>query len=110
VQYLSGGNQQKVVLGKWLATKPKVLILNEPTKGIDVGAKSELYKIVGELISSGKTSIIIFSSELLELVSVCDRIVVVFKGKVVKVLSRDDKDWDKDIEKRLLSYCIKGSY
>jgi ABC-type sugar transport system ATPase subunit len=108
VQFLSGGNQQKVVLGKWLAMKPKVLILNEPTKGVDVGAKSELYAIAGKLIESGNTSIIVFSSEILELVSVCDRILVIFKGKIVKEFNKNSKEWDENIEKKVLSYSIKG--
>lgn len=108
VKFLSGGNQQKVVLGKWLAAKPKVLLLNEPTRGIDVGAKAEFYSIVGKLIQEGNTSIIIFSSEIRELVSVCDRIFAVFNGKIVAELSRKSEEWDSNIEKRLICYCITG--
>ena len=75
VRTLSGGNQQKVVLSKWLLTSPKVLILDEPTKGIDIGAKKEIYLLINELVASGG-AIIIISSELEELLGMCDRILV----------------------------------
>lgn len=75
VKLLSGGNQQKVVLAKWLATAPDLIILDEPTRGIDVGAKYEIYKIMGELINNGKT-IIMISSEMAELIGMADRIIV----------------------------------
>jgi ABC-type sugar transport system ATPase subunit len=77
---LSGGNQQKVVLSKWLLTEPDILIMDEPTRGIDVGAKAEIYKLIGSLAKSGK-SIIIISSELPELIGLADRIVVLWEGK-----------------------------
>lgn len=78
---LSGGNQQKVVLGKWMFTDPDILILDEPTRGIDVGAKAEIYKLINELANSGK-SIIIISSELPELLGMCDRIYTLCEGVI----------------------------
>ncbi len=79
---LSGGNQQKVVLSKWLFANPDVLILDEPTRGIDVGAKYEIYTIINRLVSEGK-SIILISSELPEILGVCDRIYVMSEGRIV---------------------------
>jgi putative multiple sugar transport system ATP-binding protein len=80
--HLSGGNQQKVVLSKWLMTDPKVLILDEPTRGIDVGAKYEIYRIINELAAAGK-GIVMISSEMPELIGVCDRIYVMNEGAFV---------------------------
>jgi putative multiple sugar transport system ATP-binding protein len=79
---LSGGNQQKVVLSKWLFANPEILILDEPTRGIDVGAKYEIYTIINRLASEGK-GIILISSELPEILGVCDRIYVMREGKIV---------------------------
>lgn len=79
---LSGGNQQKVILGKWLLTQPEVLILDEPTRGIDVGAKAEIYKLIGTLAAAGK-AIIVVSSELPEIMGISDRILVVHEGQIV---------------------------
>ena len=79
---LSGGNQQKVVLSKWLFADPEILILDEPTRGIDVGAKYEIYSIVNHLASEGR-GIILISSELPEILGVCDRIYVMSEGRVV---------------------------
>jgi putative multiple sugar transport system ATP-binding protein len=79
---LSGGNQQKVVLSKWLFAQPKVLILDEPTRGIDVGAKYEIYTIINELADAGK-AVILISSEMAELLGICDRIYVMNEGKLV---------------------------
>lgn len=76
---LSGGNQQKVILGRWLLTKPEILLLDEPTRGIDVGAKYEIYQLMNELVAEGK-SIIVVSSEMPELFGVCDRIMVMSNG------------------------------
>lgn len=84
---LSGGNQQKVSLAKWLATHPDVLILDEPTRGIDVGAKAEVYKIINELAQEGKC-IIMISSEVEEIVGLSDRVLVMYEGKQTAVLSR----------------------
>ncbi|WP_088052416.1 multiple monosaccharide ABC transporter ATP-binding protein [Virgibacillus dakarensis] len=91
---LSGGNQQKVVLGKWIFTDPDVLILDEPTRGIDVGAKFEIYKIINELAESGK-SIIMISSELPELIGMCDRIYTLNEGKITGDFEKDRVDQEK---------------
>lgn len=108
VKFLSGGNQQRVVIGKCLATKPKLFILNEPTKGIDVGAKAEVYGIVGGLVKDGSAGALLFSTEIMELAAVCDRVIVLFKGQAVAHLERGTPDWDEDIQKTILSYCITG--
>jgi putative multiple sugar transport system ATP-binding protein len=79
---LSGGNQQKVVLSKWLMTDPEVLILDEPTRGIDVGAKYEIYCIINELAEAGK-GVVVISSEMPELLGICDRIYVMSEGAFV---------------------------
>ncbi len=81
IQFLSGGNQQKVLLAKWLLTLPDILILDEPTRGIDVGSKFEIYKIMANLASQGK-SIIMISSELPELIGMSDRIMVMCEGRL----------------------------
>ena len=81
IQTLSGGNQQKVILGRWLLTEPRVLLLDEPTRGIDVGAKYEIYKLIGSLAKEGKT-VIMVSSEMPELLGVCDRILVMSGGRL----------------------------
>lgn len=86
---LSGGNQQKVVLGKWIFANPDVLILDEPTRGIDVGAKFEIYKIINELAEKGK-SIIMISSELPELIGMCDRIYTLSEGVVTGEIDKND--------------------
>ncbi|MDC3425669.1 sugar ABC transporter ATP-binding protein [Aquibacillus sp. 3ASR75-11] len=86
---LSGGNQQKVVLGKWIYTDPEILILDEPTRGIDVGAKFEIYKIINELADKGK-SIIMISSELPELLGMCDRIYTMAEGKITGEVNKQD--------------------
>jgi ribose transport system ATP-binding protein len=89
VQNLSGGNQQKVVLAKWLFTGSKVLIFDEPTRGIDVGAKSEIYKLMNELAAQG-VAIIMISSELPEVLGMSDRILVMHEGKITGELSREE--------------------
>ena len=83
----SGGNQQKVVLGKWLLAKPAVLILDEPTRGVDVGAKADIHQIIGEFAASGGAGLLI-SSELPELLAVCDRIFVLHEGKLIAEIPR----------------------
>ena len=83
---LSGGNQQKVVLAKWLGLKPKLLILDEPTRGVDVGAKQEIYKLINKLVKEG-ISIMLVSSELPEVMGVSDRIVVMHEGKISGILT-----------------------
>ena len=85
---LSGGNQQKVVLAKWMLTQPDVLILDEPTRGIDVGAKYEIYTVINELAKSGK-AIIIISSEMPEIIGTCDRTYVLNEGCLLYTSSRE---------------------
>ncbi|MDR1797939.1 MAG: sugar ABC transporter ATP-binding protein [Clostridiales Family XIII bacterium] len=94
---LSGGNQQKIVLAKWLATDSELIIFDEPTRGIDVGAKREIYMIMNELIASGKT-IIMISSDMEELMGVSDRIVVLAEGRVAGELARDSFNQETILE------------
>jgi methyl-galactoside transport system ATP-binding protein len=82
IRTLSGGNQQKVILGRWMLTSPEILMLDEPTRGIDVGAKFEIYQLICELAEAGR-SIIMVSGELPELLGICDRICVMSGGRLV---------------------------
>jgi rhamnose transport system ATP-binding protein len=84
---LSGGNQQKIVLGKWLANNPKLLILDEPTRGIDVGAKAEIHRLMGELAAAG-VAILMISSELPEVLGMSDRVLVMREGRLVAEFDR----------------------
>ena len=88
INLLSGGNQQKAVISKWLSTKPKVLILDEPTRGVDVGAKAEIHRIIGELVARGM-AVVMISSELPEVLGVCDRVVVMRDGRASAPIGRD---------------------
>ncbi|MDO4595041.1 MAG: sugar ABC transporter ATP-binding protein [Tissierellia bacterium] len=94
---LSGGNQQKVIIGRWLLTQPKVLLLDEPTRGIDVGAKFEIYELILTLASQGK-GVIIVSSEMTELLGLCDRIMVMSNGKIAGVEKTEDLTQEKIME------------
>jgi ribose transport system ATP-binding protein len=87
VKYLSGGNQQKVVLAKWLAANAELIIFDEPTRGIDVGAKYEIYKLINDMVLQGK-GVIMISSEMEELMGMSDRIIVMAEGSAVAELSR----------------------
>lgn len=89
VQFLSGGNQQKVVLGKWLALHPKVLLLDEPTRGIDVGAKQEIYRLMETLAEQG-VAILFVSSEMEEILGMSDRVLVMHEGRMVGEIAHDD--------------------
>lgn len=89
VANLSGGNQQKVVIAKWLASQPTLLILDEPTRGVDVGAKSEIYSIINDLAENG-LAVILVSSELPEIINMCDSVCVMKKGKITAKLSRTE--------------------
>jgi len=89
VATLSGGNQQKIVLGKWLATAPRVLMLDEPTRGVDVGSKAEIYQLLFDAAESG-LGILVSSSENPELLTLCDRILGMFRGRIAAELSRDE--------------------
>ncbi len=99
---LSGGNQQKVVIAKWLGTRPKVLILDEPTRGVDVGAKKEIYTIMNELAKEG-VAIIMVSSELPEVIGLSTRVAVMFEGKLMKILDRSDLS-----EEKIMHYATGG--
>ncbi len=94
VQNLSGGNQQKVVLAKWLASSPRIMLLDEPTRGIDVGAKFEIYGIINELSEQGK-GVIMISSEMPELLGMCDRIYVMNEGALVGELSAEEASQER---------------
>ncbi|MDE7035997.1 MAG: ATP-binding cassette domain-containing protein, partial [Eubacteriales bacterium] len=86
---LSGGNQQKVVLSKWLLSEPEIIILDEPTRGIDVGAKRDIYLLIGGLVRQGK-AVIVISSEIPEVMGLSDRILVMAEGRVTGELLRPD--------------------
>jgi ribose transport system ATP-binding protein len=94
VRTLSGGNQQKVVLGKWLLAEPKVLILDEPTRGIDVGAKFEIYQLIHQLADRG-AGVLVISSEIEELMAICDRVLVMRHGEISGEFRRDEFDREK---------------
>jgi len=98
---LSGGNQQKVVLSKWILTDPDILMLDEPTRGIDVGAKYEIYTIIHRLASEGK-GILLISSELPELLGMCDRVYVMSEGKITGVLNKNEAT-----QENLMAYMTK---
>jgi len=104
---LSGGNQQKVILAKWMMAKPKILILDEPTRGIDVGAKAEIYTLMCKLAAEGM-AIILISSELPEVMSMCDRLIVMGNGKIKGEFNRQEI-LDKEItQEKVLSVAIGG--
>jgi ribose transport system ATP-binding protein len=84
---LSGGNQQKAIIARWLRTRPKVLLLDDPTRGVDVGAKAELYRVIDRLCREG-IGIIVTSSELPELITLCDRILVLCEGRLTGTFER----------------------
>ena len=100
IEELSGGNQQKCIISKWLLSKPKVLILDEPTRGVDVGVKSEMYEIINKLAEDG-TAIILISSELPEILSLSHRIIVMREGKITKILHNKDAN-----QENIMSYAI----
>jgi inositol transport system ATP-binding protein len=89
IQHLSGGNQQKVLVGRWLLTAPRILILDEPTRGIDVGAKAEIHRLISSLASDG-TAVIMISSEMPEILGMSDRVMVMRQGRVAGILDRRD--------------------
>lgn len=101
---LSGGNQQKVVISKWLAREPRILILDEPTRGIDVGAKTEIYKLIKELAQSGIT-VIMISSELTEIINISSRVVVMYEGRITKIL---DASKEELTQEKLMIYATGG--
>lgn len=88
-QFLSGGNQQKVVLAKWLASNPRILVLDEPTRGIDVSAKAEIYALINNLTAQGM-AILLVSSELPEIMGISDRIIVMHDGEITGEFQREE--------------------
>jgi ABC-type sugar transport system ATPase subunit len=99
VNNLSGGNQQKVVIGKWLTTRPDILVMDEPTRGVDVGAKSEIYQIMRQLADSG-VGIIMISSDLPEVIGMSDTIAVMHEGKICAHIKKGDAT-----EQNIMSYA-----
>lgn len=97
IRSLSGGNQQKVIIGRWLLTDPEILLLDEPTRGIDVGAKYEIYQLIIELASKGK-GVIMVSSEMPELLGICDRILVMSNGHVSGITNTEELDQERIME------------
>ena len=91
INNLSGGNQQKVLIARWLLAQPKILILDEPTRGIDVGAKAEIYRLISELASRG-VAIIMVSSELPEIIGMSDRVMVMHGGRITGILNKEEAD------------------
>jgi inositol transport system ATP-binding protein len=94
---LSGGNQQKVLIGRWLLTKPRILILDEPTRGIDVGAKSEIHRLISQLAGQG-VAVLMISSEMPEILGMSDRILVMHEGRVTGIVDRAEADQVKIME------------
>ena len=97
VQYLSGGNQQKAVLAKWLLRRPRLLVLSEPTRGIDVSAKAEIYGLVRRLADEG-SAILFISTEVEELAGVCDRVLVLRQGRIAADLPRKELSAERIME------------
>ena len=102
-KYLSGGNQQKVVLAKWLNCEPGIIILDEPTRGIDINAKMEIYNIIVRLAEEGK-SIILISSEMQEIIGLCDRVNIMFEGRISGQLSREELT-----QEEIMKYATGGA-
>lgn len=105
VKELSGGNQQKVILGRWMAANPRILILDEPTKGIDVGAKAEIYQMVHNLAKKG-IGVIFISSELTEVINVCENVIVMYEGKITGTFNRQR---DVCTEESILSAAMSNT-
>ncbi len=108
ISSLSGGNQQKVLIARWLLTNPDILILDEPTRGIDVGAKYEIYTIIQSLAAQGK-SIIMISSEMPELLGVSDRIMVMCEGHVAGFLNTPEEFSQIEVMRLAASFMDKSS-
>lgn len=100
VRYLSGGNQQKVILARWLLTEPRILLLDEPTRGVDIGAKSEIYRFMSSFVSSGR-GVILVSSELPEVLGMSDRILVMKNGQITADIPRSEAS-----EERLMQHAV----
>ncbi|MEG1657386.1 MAG: ATP-binding cassette domain-containing protein, partial [Christensenellaceae bacterium] len=100
VEQLSGGNQQKVIMAKWLLRQPKVFLLDEPTRGVDVGAKAEIHKMIRNLANTG-TAVLVISSEIEEISALSDRVMVLNRGRIVTEVTK--AEIDKEL---LMSYCV----
>ena len=100
IENLSGGNAQKVVVGKWLSTDPKIFIVDEPTAGVDIGAKTEIHRLLRDLAGKGM-GVIVISSELPEILKVSDRIVIMKKGRIVGEMDAGEATQEKILEKAL---------
>jgi ABC-type sugar transport system ATPase subunit len=100
VQFLSGGNQQKVVIAKWLFRDSKILFLDEPTRGIDVGAKAEIYRLINQMVKGGAT-VIMISSEMPEILGMCDRIMVMHEGRKVGEMTAEEASQEK-----IMALCV----
>jgi D-xylose transport system ATP-binding protein len=103
VSTLSGGNQQKVIVARWLMTNPSLLFLDEPTRGIDVGAKYEIYTIINQLVKDG-VAVVMISSELPEILGMCDRVLVMREGLITGEFMRNDMTQEKIME------CATGGH
>jgi ribose transport system ATP-binding protein len=101
-RYLSGGTQQKVAISKWLATGPHILLCDEPTQGIDVGAKTEIYRLMNELVESG-IGIVMSSADIMEILGMCDRLLILRNGRIIRTLRRNEAD-----EATVLAYATGG--
>ena len=104
---LSGGNQQKVVLARWLALRPRVLIVDEPTRGIDVGAKAEIYRLIAELAAEGM-ALLVISSEMPELLGLCDRLLVMTGGRIVADLARAEASEERILDLAMGNNLLRG--
>jgi ribose transport system ATP-binding protein len=94
---LSGGNQQKIVIGKWLAMKPRLLIVDEPTRGIDVGSKKEIHDLIRELAHSGY-AVIVISSEMPEVLHVSDRVIAMYQGRITRQFTAEEVNEDNLVQ------------
>ena len=102
VKYLSGGNQQKVLFAKWMLRNPKIVLVNEPTRGVDVGTKSEIYKILVDLCREG-SAVLMVTGELQEVLALSDRVFVMRDGRITAELQREELS-----QEALLTYAIGG--
>jgi ABC-type sugar transport system ATPase subunit len=105
---LSGGNQQKCIIARWLRTNPKVLLLDDPTRGVDVGAKAELYKLIDQLCRAG-LGLIVTSSELPELITLCDRVLVLCEGRLTGELKRGELTEQRMMELATMRPALTGA-
>ena len=103
VANLSGGNQQKVLVGKWIFAEPDVLLLDEPTRGVDVGAKYEIYQIINDLVAQGK-AVLMISSELPEILGMCDRVYIMNEGRVIAQVNAREA-----MQESIMGYIMQDS-